>query len=88
MEHWWSEIDDGILRCLHEAGGAMTPADRWFAASDRYRALAEQHWRARRMQAEAERCEREARICEARGVRALAEQLGIVPVNFWERDDG
>ena len=27
MEHWWSEIDHAILRCLYEAGGAMAPAD-------------------------------------------------------------
>ncbi|HEY3068205.1 MAG TPA: helix-turn-helix domain-containing protein [Methylomirabilota bacterium] len=27
MDHWWSEIDHAILRCLHEAGGALAPAE-------------------------------------------------------------
>jgi len=27
MDNWWGEIDDAILHCLHDAGGAMAPAD-------------------------------------------------------------
>lgn len=27
MSDWWSDLDDEILRCLKEAGGALPPAE-------------------------------------------------------------
>lgn len=27
MENWWSEVENDLLQCLRDGGGAMTPGD-------------------------------------------------------------